>query len=479
MSGELIHRATLEELLGWRERTLELYGEAFDLHADMTARLNAKLKEVQAAAARATSGTGVYIDKAWEKRTGEREKYDLAARHCVDRAMWQSLLTLTGMGSLMDAKARSDFESTLASEPPEITSDNVRATFRQMKADAARIFRRGVVNVFKELSREYRSHDGFKIGHRIIMGYILSECGSFHHGARRDELIDADRIMHVLDGHKIHEGWSSPLAAAIESGARGNFSTGLQPGSADTEYWHIKWFKNRNAHLYPKRKDLLRRVNRLIADHFGDAVGEGPDTAWARKYTRAKPHHSQVEDFYPTPPAVVELMIRVAQMAPGMDVLEPEAGEGAVVEGILAAGLIPDCVEIDPDRVDILGNMLPPGAVINRDFLAMDPEPEYDRILMNPPWGKLAGVAHVFHAIRFLKPGGRLVAILGAGLEYREDGPTRELRKLVADWRGRIERLPSGSFKESGTMVDAVMLIMDKPSSHCLSLANDFFGSAT
>lgn len=460
--GELIARVTLDEMLGWRDRSLELYGEAFELYETMTARIRDKLREVGEAENRACGMLQVPKGKSWEKRTEGREKYDQAVRADLDRAMWNALLQITGMGALMDAKARQEFEETLSRDPPEITADNVRATFRQMKEDAGMIFRRGVVNVFKNLSREYRSHDGFKIGHRIVLGYVLSDSGYLHHGRTRDELVDADRIMHVLDGEQIHEGWSSSLVRAIESADTGSFS-GIRPGTADTDYWHIKWFKNRNAHLYPKRKDLLRRVNRLIAQHFGEAVGEGPDAAGARRYTRTKPHHHEVVDFYPTPPAVVQRMIDAAELQPGLEVLEPSAGEGAIVQGILAAGIRPDCVEIDPDRADMLRDMLPPGAVVEMDFLRMLPEPEYDRVLMNPPFGKGAGVQHVLHGLRFLKPGGRLLAILNASLAVNQDGPSQELMRLVRAWGGKLELLPQGSFREAGTNVLTVLIHINKP----------------
>lgn len=218
-------------------------------------------------------------------------------------------------------------------------------------------------------------------------------------------------------------------------------------------------------HLWCLRSDLLRRANRLIAEHFEEALGASPDAAGARKYHRPKPHQQAVVDFYPTPPAVVARMIHAADLERGMEVLEPSAGEGAIVRGILEAGCAPDAFEIDPDRAEILRDMLPPGAVACMDFLRIPPEPEYDRVLMNPPFGKGAGVQHVLHGLRFLKPGGKLVAVLGAGLEYRDDGPTRELRELMFAWGGHATTLPAGSFRDAGTDVETLLVVIPKPSS--------------
>jgi hypothetical protein len=226
MAGtDLIHRATLDELLGWRDRSLELAMEARDAYLAM----QAKLKEARAVAARAAPERMPFykLDVFIADNHDKPAKLTAAITADLDRAMWNSLLALTGVGGLMDKQARSEFERQLASDPPEVTFDNVRATFRQFRSDAHSIFRRGLVNVFTGLCRAYRSHDGFKIGHRIILEYVLTESGYFH---RDDSLTDADRIMHVLDGKTIGEGWRSPLCSALSDAVRGSFTYGIQPG---------------------------------------------------------------------------------------------------------------------------------------------------------------------------------------------------------------------------------------------------------
>ena len=464
---DLIQRTTLEELIGWRGRAIALAEAARVQH---TVTLQA-IKDAGEAARRASS-THLPFYKLADYVKDKFDTPDVFAqrvRHDLDRHMWQHLLRITGIEGLMDVQAMNEFTRQLASDPPEITADTVRATFQEFKSNAHTIFRRGLVNAFVELDRTYRSHDGFKIGNRLVRSYALSDCGSIYDSI--PALRDVDRIMHLLDGGKVVEGWSSYLVHALGRVCTGSHSNGIEPGSLTTEYWHVKWFKNRNMHLYPQRKDLVRRANRLIAEHFGEVVGEGPDAAGARRYHRAKPYHSTVEDFYPTPVGVVAQILAAGGLRPGMDVLEPSAGDGAIVRGIIAAGITPDCVEIDPDRSEGLRDLLPPGAVVNMDFLLMHPEPEYDRVLMNPPFGKGAGVQHVFHALRFLKPGGRLVAVLGAGLDYRDDGPSRELRNLIEAWNGTTAILPPGSFRAAGTDVKTVLITLTKPGGEPLALA--------
>jgi hypothetical protein len=63
-------------------------------------------------------------------------------------------------------------------------------------------------------------------------------------------------------------------------------------------------------------------------------------------------------------------------------------------------------------------------------------------VLMNPPFAGQHYLKHINHALRFLKPGGTLAAILP--LTAWENG------KLPA---GHWEHLPVASFAESGTNV--------------------------
>jgi hypothetical protein len=45
---------------------------------------------------------------------------------------------------------------------------------------------------------------------------------------------------------------------------------------------------------------------------------------------------------------------------------------------------------------------------------------KFDRVVMNPPFDHGADIKHVEHARKFLKPGGRLVAVVANGPRQRE-----------------------------------------------------------
>src|SRR4030042_4964611 len=105
--------------------------------------------------------------------------------------------------------------------------------------------------------------------------------------------------------------------------------------------------------------------------------------------------------------------------------------------------------------------------IIQADFLSVEPKPLYDRVVMNPPFEMQQDIDHVMHAWKFLKPGGRLVSIMSSGVLFRENKKTSEFRNHIDEF-GNMERLPEGSFKESGTMVNTCIVVLDKPNDRTL-----------
>lgn len=171
-------------------------------------------------------------------------------------------------------------------------------------------------------------------------------------------------------------------------------------------------------------------------------------------------------DFFPTPPNIVELMISNADLRSEHEVLDPSAGRGAIalaVQRVGARRLV--CIENDATNVvalrDALGSVK---GIYSADFMdtTVADVGGFDRVIMNPPFSRRADVKHILHAWTFLKKGGRLVSIASAGIMFREDVLTLELRLLIDDY-GDIHPLPDGAFKSSGTMVKTVLVCIDKP----------------
>lgn len=204
-----------------------------------------------------------------------------------------------------------------------------------------------------------------------------------------------------------------------------------------------KWNRGQKGHVFPS--DAAALVDEVI-----DAGG----------YVDQR----KALGFFETPPNIAAQLVAAAEVGPLMRVLEPSAGHGAIIRA-MPHGAFVDAVEIAPERRErLLDAHLAlhsgGGVMIGRDFLTLEPDDAYDAVVMNPPFARGADVDHITHALRFLRPGGRLAAIASAGVEFREDKRTRDFRALVAHNHGTIRPLPEGSFASSGTYVRTVLVTM-------------------
>ena len=142
-----------------------------------------------------------------------------------------------------------------------------------------------------------------------------------------------------------------------------------------------------------------------------------------------------------------------AGIKPGWRVLEPSAGLGRILDALkpcqcgeivaveMAANIAGEL--FNQDRADV--------RIVQRDFLTVQPDVGnlFDAVVMNPPFHLRADIAHILHAVKFLKPGGTLAALCF-------DTPHRAaaLKPLAATW----EPIPAGTFGKEGTSVPTVLL---------------------
>ena len=187
-----------------------------------------------------------------------------------------------------------------------------------------------------------------------------------------------------------------------------------------------------------------------------------------REQLRAGVQVVTAPQLFPTPPDLAARMVAIARPRIGARVLEPSAGTGNLLRAL--PGIVPFgkqrqtaldvvAIELNHTLADMLGRSGLAGTVRYVDFLDCGDElGRFDAVMMNPPFAKGADIAHIRHALRFLKPGGRLVAICGNGPRQRD-----QLLPLVEDSGGTWEELPHDTFKDAGTSVRTVLLSIEGP----------------
>lgn len=202
-----------------------------------------------------------------------------------------------------------------------------------------------------------------------------------------------------------------------------------------------KWNRKERAHVFE-----------------GDAVDTIDPILLTGEYTLTKQDFGQFD----TPDEVAFDVVRRANIEPGMSVLEPSAGIGNLVDPIEKAGGKVEAFEIDAKRLHkCKERCILAGGIRLSDFLRSTPEPVFDRVVMNPPFAKQADIDHILHAFQFLKPGGRLVSIMSASVTFRSDAKTEAFRNFINIRGATFGHLPAGAFKQSGTMVNAVVVSFD------------------
>lgn len=166
------------------------------------------------------------------------------------------------------------------------------------------------------------------------------------------------------------------------------------------------------------------------------------------------------DGYFPTPPAVVELMIQSAHLEKWHIVLEPSAGVGHIAD--LVRPLVREVyvIELDKQRRDTLAGK--GYKFVGENFLHFTTANVYDRIIMNPPFEDGQDVEHVEHAFDLLPTDGICVAIMSEGIEFRQDSKYKNFRDDILSHYGYSAKLPKASFKDSGTMVNARLVVLKK-----------------
>lgn len=167
--------------------------------------------------------------------------------------------------------------------------------------------------------------------------------------------------------------------------------------------------------------------------------------------------------FFPTPQPVVAEVLALAAIAPGMTVLEPSAGMGALADAAAAANQDPTRVgvcEIVPAYRDVLRDK--GYRVLAEDFLTLSPYIRVDRVVMNPPFKAQMWAKHLLHAWQMVKPRGVLVAVVPASLTWNPTKLVGQVRAVIQAHQGTVQALPAQSFATVGTNVQTSVVTITR-----------------
>jgi SAM-dependent methyltransferase len=206
-----------------------------------------------------------------------------------------------------------------------------------------------------------------------------------------------------------------------------------------------------NAEIFDTaRTELLRLADLQLEGKAPDLVAE------QERKTRLISIAPSIPGYFPTPRAVGDQMVQLADIDSASTVLEPSAGTGELLEAIAETNAWHmAAVERNPDLYAELQSRFGRNEHVfadQADFLEWRPTAgvdTFDAVVMNPPFEQAQYIDHVRRAWEFVKPGGRLVAVLPEGVWFKTDKKHKAFREWM-DAQGGLDevvQLSPGAFR--------------------------------
>lgn len=381
--------------------------------------------------------------------------YESSVKEHLLKSAWFYTYQNWNLKTIMSAKDQSDFDRAMAS-PPEFTIETVMLAFGKYAADPWGNILRGLAEVFCGLDQSYKSHEKVKIGVAgLPKRIIIPNVGSFHGWGEK-------RIEDCLNALAAYQG--KPMLSHTEMRALLKDGNCLR-GESELLHYNTKTYKeekkifpargvflkrfnNGNGHLFFE-PETLEDINRALAEFYGDILADCHEEKPTDR--AASTELSKDLQYYPTPKDAVDFLLSDIYIREGEKVLEPSCGCGRIMDGVKAQQPKADIIGIEVDGKRVREARDKRHNVLQANFLTVSPKPEYDYVVMNPPFYGKHYAKHIEHALKFLKDGGALLAILPASARY-------DHKLFKGQWRD----LPLGAFKESGTNINTTVLKMRK-----------------
>jgi len=146
---------------------------------------------------------------------------------------------------------------------------------------------------------------------------------------------------------------------------------------------------------------------------------------------------------------VIDQMLSKCDSLLGCEILEPSAGTGDLVEGLLSK--IPtldiDCIELNKEKRDVLKEK--GFNVVGEDFLKTIPNKQYDVVIACPTYKNNIDIIHIMHMYRFLKIGGYILSLTSPHWTIRNEEHQVLFREWLVDKDYSMTMLEDNSFVEN------------------------------
>lgn len=167
--------------------------------------------------------------------------------------------------------------------------------------------------------------------------------------------------------------------------------------------------------------------------------------------------------FFETPADIADWLVMLAGGIHETDtVLEPSAGRGALIKAIHRScpSVTVECYELMPENREFL-HTLDNVILLDEDF-TKDSVGHYTKIIANPPFSGNQDIDHVRLMYERLEEGGILAAITSQHWKFASENKCVEFREWLEKVHGEVFEISAGEFKESGTSISTMAVVIKK-----------------
>ena len=167
--------------------------------------------------------------------------------------------------------------------------------------------------------------------------------------------------------------------------------------------------------------------------------------------------------FFPTPKNLAEKLVKIADPKPNSKILEPSAGQGAIINAINdycnpSKIYCYELMHINQSFLTKIKNV----DLVGEDFLIASLATKYDVIIANPPFNKNQDILHIYKMYDLLEKNGTLVTLCSKHYVHSSAKKEKAFEKWLLSVNAVIEEIPAGTFKESGTNIETLLIVISK-----------------
>ncbi|WP_449592993.1 DUF4942 domain-containing protein [Photorhabdus tasmaniensis] len=261
-NSELKIRTRTEQLANDRDSAVQKFQEGMRLIAEASAICGISLFNSKIMA---TNAFGLPSSLEGSIEAGHQE---------IDRKVWNTLFSETGMDRFWNHKQREAFTESLRTDPPIASLAVIRSTLRHAMSSRGETLAEGFVNLLTRLDRSYKSNtQQYTMPKKLVLRGIFPSVDVMrYNGFSQDNhfyLNDFENIVCICSSEP------TPVAGGgltMTDRLTALRSTDFTGSIRDNNGWECRLFANGNVHITIECNSLLNALNDLISIHFASQL---------------------------------------------------------------------------------------------------------------------------------------------------------------------------------------------------------------